>query len=39
VAIVASFPLLPEARVEAVKSGRPALLAAIRLATEVMRVG
>ena len=35
---VVTFPLLPEARVEAVKSGRAALLAAIRGATEAMRV-
>jgi Escherichia/Staphylococcus phage prohead protease len=36
---VVTFPLLPEARVEAVKSGCAALLAAIRGATEAMRVG
>jgi len=35
---VVTFPLLPDARVEAVKSGRAALLAAIRGATEAMRV-
>ena len=34
---VVTFPLLPEARVEAVKSKRAALLAAIRGATDVMR--
>jgi len=33
---VVTFPMLPDARVEAVKSGRAALLAAIRGATEAM---
>jgi Escherichia/Staphylococcus phage prohead protease len=36
---VVTFPMLPEARVSAVKSRRPALLAAIRRATAAMRVG
>jgi HK97 family phage prohead protease len=35
---VVTFPMLPEARIEAVKGG-PALLAAIRGATAAMRIG